>query len=272
MKDYYEVLGVSRNASAAQIKRAYRRLIKRCHPDVNSSPRAAERTVELNEAYGVLADTQARMSYDLDLKAGESAWRESRPKPAGASEGRGAGQAPPESEEPFCCQWCGVVDASLRVSATWRVLSFIYSSNKTPTTQILCGRCRVKESLRASAYTVCFGWWSVPGVVWTMKALWSNACGGGQPKESNAALLNALGSQLSQAGRSQEAYEAVLAAFRLNPDPTTQEALERLRQNAGVALRKPFWKEFCGLELHPLCYHVPLGAALVVLVVWLTAW
>lgn len=50
MKDYHKVLGVPRTASAAQIKRAYRELIKTFHPDVNQAATAGERTKELNEA------------------------------------------------------------------------------------------------------------------------------------------------------------------------------------------------------------------------------
>ncbi len=60
MKDYYKVLGVPRAATAAEIKQAYRKLIKGCHPDVNPSPKAAEWSRELNEAYDVLSNSQAK--------------------------------------------------------------------------------------------------------------------------------------------------------------------------------------------------------------------
>ncbi len=64
-KDYYEVLGVSRSASAEEVKRAYRRLAREHHPDVNSHPDAEERFKELGEAYAVLSDPERRQRYDL---------------------------------------------------------------------------------------------------------------------------------------------------------------------------------------------------------------
>lgn len=63
-KDYYEILGVPRDASLDDIKKAYRRLAKQYHPDVNKDPQANERFKEINEAYEVLSDPQKRAQYD----------------------------------------------------------------------------------------------------------------------------------------------------------------------------------------------------------------
>jgi len=63
-KDYYELLGVSRNASPEEIKRAFRRLAFQCHPDHNNEEGSAERFKEINEAYEVLSDTSKRAKYD----------------------------------------------------------------------------------------------------------------------------------------------------------------------------------------------------------------
>jgi curved DNA-binding protein len=63
-RDYYEVLGISRNASADEIQQAYRKLARRHHPDVNKNPGAEERFKEINEAYQVLKDPQTRRRYD----------------------------------------------------------------------------------------------------------------------------------------------------------------------------------------------------------------
>ena len=63
-KDYYEVLGVSRDASADDIKRAYRKLARKFHPDVSKEPAAEERFKELGEAYEVLRDPEKRAAYD----------------------------------------------------------------------------------------------------------------------------------------------------------------------------------------------------------------
>ncbi len=64
-KDYYKILGIDRNASEQDIKRAYRRLARQFHPDVNPENRQAEeRFKEINEAYEVLGDAEKRAKYD----------------------------------------------------------------------------------------------------------------------------------------------------------------------------------------------------------------
>lgn len=63
-KDFYEVLGVGKNASDADIKSAYRRLARQHHPDIDKSEGAAEKFKELSEAYQVLSDPQKRKTYD----------------------------------------------------------------------------------------------------------------------------------------------------------------------------------------------------------------
>jgi molecular chaperone DnaJ len=64
-KDYYETLGVQRGAEAAEIKKAYRRLARKFHPDVNpDDPDAEKRFKEIQEAYAVLSDEEKRKQYD----------------------------------------------------------------------------------------------------------------------------------------------------------------------------------------------------------------
>src|SRR4051812_19204520 len=64
-RDYYEVLGVERNASEADLKRAFRKLARELHPDVNShDPEAEEKFKEAAEAYEVLSDPEKRGTYD----------------------------------------------------------------------------------------------------------------------------------------------------------------------------------------------------------------
>ena len=70
MADHYEVLGVERNASAEEIKKAYRRLARELHPDVNPSAEASERFKQVTHAYDVLSDPQERQQYDLGPQPG----------------------------------------------------------------------------------------------------------------------------------------------------------------------------------------------------------
>lgn len=63
-RDYYEVLGVSRSATAEDVKNAFRSLARKYHPDVNKEPDAEEKFKEINEAYGVLSDPEKRAAYD----------------------------------------------------------------------------------------------------------------------------------------------------------------------------------------------------------------
>lgn len=93
--DYYQALGVSRGASAEEIQRAYRKLAREFHPDVNKEPAAEKRFKEISEAYEVLKDPKKRELYD-QLGSNWRAGQEFRPPPGwngGAARGARAGGA-----------------------------------------------------------------------------------------------------------------------------------------------------------------------------------
>lgn len=90
-RDYYEVLGVGKNASANELKKAYRTMARKHHPDVDKSPGANEKFKEINEAYQVLSDSQKKQAYD---QMGHAAF-----EPGAGGFGGGAGQGP------FQYQW-----------------------------------------------------------------------------------------------------------------------------------------------------------------------
>jgi len=85
-KDYYATLGVSREASADEIKRAYRKLARKYHPDVSKESDAEARFKELGEAYEVLKDPEKRTAYD-QLGANWKAGQEFRPPPGAGARG-----------------------------------------------------------------------------------------------------------------------------------------------------------------------------------------
>lgn len=79
-KDYYEILGVDRNATPEEIKRAYRKLVKKYHPDLHKDdPEAAKKMAEINEAYEVLSDPEKRKKYDMygtaDIPTGDYSYQ-----------------------------------------------------------------------------------------------------------------------------------------------------------------------------------------------------
>lgn len=71
-RDYYEVLGVAKGASPEEIKKAYRQMARKYHPDVNKEPDAEDRFKEVNEAYEILSDEQKKAMYDRFGHAGVS--------------------------------------------------------------------------------------------------------------------------------------------------------------------------------------------------------
>ncbi len=147
-RDYYEVLGVQRDADEAEIKRAFRRLAQQHHPDVDTGDGAEQRFKEINEAYRVLSDRQRRSAYDMFGHAGVDG------AAAGGFEGFGGGGFGPFGDI-FDAFFGGapasgarrrsrvVPGADLRYDVTIEFAEAVFGVTKEITfpTRVTCARC-----------------------------------------------------------------------------------------------------------------------------------
>src|ERR1044071_2690012 len=98
-RDFYEILGIPRTAAQDEIQRAYRKLARTYHPDVNKAPDAEERFKDISEAYDVLSDPETRRRYDAfgpDFRqvpdgVDPQAWARGGATAGSRGSGRGAG-------------------------------------------------------------------------------------------------------------------------------------------------------------------------------------
>ncbi|RGE22387.1 molecular chaperone DnaJ [Leucobacter sp. wl10] len=136
MADHYETLGVPREATAEEIKRAYRRLARELHPDVNPSEDAAERFKDVTHAYDVLSDPEQRQRYDLGGgQAGMGGFGDIFETFFGGGFG-GAGQRGPRSRSERGD------DAMIRVDVSLEEVIFGAHREVAVNTAVLCGTCQ----------------------------------------------------------------------------------------------------------------------------------
>ena len=115
-KNYYVILGVSQEASAEEVKRAYRRLAKELHPDRHPDDHAATSKFQaVNEAHAVLSDPEARARYDAARIAPEMP------------------NARRQGIDPIKCSSCGAVSAQPRYVIFWCVISLIFVTSRRST-------------------------------------------------------------------------------------------------------------------------------------------
>ncbi len=131
--DHYEVLGVPKEASPEEIKKAYRRLARELHPDVNPSPDASERFKLVTHAYDVLSDPQQRQQYDLGPQQGLGGFADIFETFFGNSSGRRGG--------PRSRQERGQ-DALIRIEVELADVLFGSHQDIEVDTAILCSTCK----------------------------------------------------------------------------------------------------------------------------------
>lgn len=135
MADHYETLGVSREASLEEIKKAYRKLARQLHPDVNPSEDAAERFKGVTHAYDVLSDPEQRQRYDMGgQQGGAGGFGDIFETFFGGGFGGGNARGPRTREERG-------EDALIRVDVKLADVVFGVQQDITINTAVLCGTC-----------------------------------------------------------------------------------------------------------------------------------
>lgn len=179
-QDPYKILQVIPTAEQEVIDAAYRGLARRYHPDVNPGPEAAERMKEINSAYRILKDPEARARYDRSHSVHEgeadaqrtSGVRKSTPGGSSASRytapqtsqhdqkaaDQGSNQAAPGNLS--YCQRCGALAPTSQVSFH-RVIGVIVVRFRRHTTGQLCARCNEEVFWSYTGTTLLFGWWAL---------------------------------------------------------------------------------------------------------------
>lgn len=220
-RTYYEVLQVHSDAQPEVIQAAYRALVRKYHPDVNSSPDATRRMQEINEAYEILSNQELRESYDQTIRTTEG---DSVP-PQNRS---GQSSQPPPSPPPRAphsapaipvhCEKCGRSDATLRWARFRQVTSFVLFTRRQEWGGLLCRECRRAEARKAKMTTLLLGWWGIPfGILYTLEAVFDSS-EGNIPVEPNADYLVGLGLHFLNLGDSSTARDALKASLALRHD------------------------------------------------------
>ncbi len=137
MADHYETLGVSRDASLEEIKKSYRKLARKLHPDVNPSEEAAEQFKSVTHAYDVLSDSEQRQRYDMggDQAGGMGGFGDIFETFFGGGGGFGGAARGPRSRQERG------EDALIRVDVELRDVIFGVQREISINTAVLCGTC-----------------------------------------------------------------------------------------------------------------------------------
>jgi len=227
-KGYYRILGISPKATAAAIKKTFRRRSKVLHPDHNRRLGAEVQFAALNEAYQVLSDPAARARYDTRELHHDA--------PGGDDAARDAGQ-------PVACRRCREVTAQPRYVIFHQVIGEFVRVTPDRVQGVFCHHCARDVGLAATLLTWGIGWWGWPdGPLQTVRAIGCNARGGEFPRDANYRLLGYQARAFSRVGKAALGQALAREALALAPDGGGDPELTTLAGADSGPQLKPVWR------------------------------
>jgi hypothetical protein len=197
--NYYQILGVTKESNQTEIKKAYKSLALKLHPDRNDAPDAQAQFVQIQQAYEVIGDSEKRAIYDVDFN--ETPFVYSNVMGSSATQTEYA---------PIKCSCCDQITAQPRYVIYYTAISVIFFSTRQAKQGIFCPRCINKKLVSSTIKSMFFGWWSFPwGPIYTLQALFNNLKKGYKPPIPNAYLLACQ----SQYFLSQKEYKVSYALY-----------------------------------------------------------
>lgn len=221
----YAELGVKPDASAAEIKAAYRSKASKLHPDKNHGTDTTAAFQRLQQAYEVLSDSDKRADYDA-LAAGPQMSEDEDDRPA--------------RFEPVRCTRCAAVSAQPRYRVFFSVFGYLVGATKTAHQGVFCARCESVVAMQATAKTLALGWWSMHGFVWTIETLVRNLFGGKRFPEQDVMLQARQSMYFASAGRVDLARAVAKHAYDLSLKLTgANSKIAKVRERLGYKREDP---------------------------------
>lgn len=177
MDDYYELLGLKETATQSEIKKAFKSLSLKFHPDKNPSECAKAKFQQILEAYETLSNPASRADYDIIC---------AEPKLSQTGMDNSV-----LSAVAIRCSCCNSKTAQPRYLIFYNTISLIFFTSKSPKQGIFCPKCGSRDLIKSSLVNMFLGWWGIPwGPIYTLKSLFVNATKGSKPALPNAYILS----------------------------------------------------------------------------------